>query len=96
MGIHAVYAHHQHGHAELFKGFSFDGNCRRFRRSDKGEITRIEIEQHPLPGVIRRRTENNNMAGASVWAFAHHTDGSLMFDAQIIEYYDNMSIAKGI
>jgi hypothetical protein len=32
----------------------FEGNCRQFGGSDKGEIPGIEIEHHPLAAVIRQ------------------------------------------
>jgi hypothetical protein len=31
----------------------FDGNCRQFSRSDKGEIARVEADHDPLALVVR-------------------------------------------
>jgi hypothetical protein len=50
----AVCADGQHLNAQRFQLFEFDGNCRQFGGSDKGEITRVEADHNPLALIVRQ------------------------------------------
>jgi hypothetical protein len=54
MGEGAIDADGQNLGVQILDFFVFEGNCRQFGGSDKGEIPGIEIEHHPLAAVIRQ------------------------------------------
>jgi hypothetical protein len=48
----AVHAHGEDFNTQLFEFFVFLGDRRDFRRSDKGEVTRVETQRHPFPEIF--------------------------------------------
>jgi hypothetical protein len=54
VGEIAVNADGEDVNPQLLKFRVLDGNCRQFRRSDTGEVRRVEAEHDPSPAVIRQ------------------------------------------
>lgn len=52
VGEPAVGADGEKLNTQSLKFAVFDGNCRQFRRSDKGKITRVEADDNPLSLII--------------------------------------------
>ena len=49
-----VRAHRENLHAQTDQYVMIGGDRRQFRGSDEGEVTGVEAQQHPLPGVVRQ------------------------------------------
>lgn len=52
VGVVAVYANGKHFHPQLLKFRILDGNCRQFRRSNTGEIGRVEAKHYPFASIV--------------------------------------------
>lgn len=52
VGVVTVYTDRQHIHSHLLEFRIFDGNCRQFRGSDAGEVSRIEAKHHPVASIV--------------------------------------------
>jgi len=48
----AIGAHGEYDHVQLLELGIQGGNCRQFRRSDEGEITRIEAKDDPFSLIV--------------------------------------------